>query len=45
MSEDSLEEYAGLMKEMRNRYGTLLLEISAMPEIILSNKEAGDEFK
>lgn len=45
MYEDSFEEYIGLIEDMRTRYGTLLLELSTMPEIILNKKEAGDEFK
>lgn len=45
MSEDSSEEYIGLVEEIRNKYGTLALNISVVLEIILSNKEAGDKFK
>lgn len=45
MSEDSSENYIGFLDGMKERYGSLPSEISAIPGIILKKVEAGHNFK
>lgn len=45
ISEDNSKEYSGILRNLNVRHGKLPPDVTKMPEVILQDVEAGDDFK